>query len=113
MEWGFLSDESAKPGFARFREQPADGFEKVRDVQGLFEQGAHTGTERGEELERARGGDNDGQQWVLGAESLKGVPTVSHRHIKVEDDQVHGESAGDGDRFVAVSGWPDEEPFFR
>ncbi len=107
-----LTDEAAEPVLGGFGEEAADGEEQMWDIKGFLEQRTDAGAQGGEELVGARGGDDDGQERMLGAETFEGVPTVPDRHVEVEDDQVHRKGFGDDEGFVAVGGGEDEEAFF-
>ncbi len=107
-----LADEPAEPVRGGFGQQAADGDKKVRDIERLFQERAHARTQGGKKLIRAPGGDDDGQEWLLGAETFEGVPAVLEGHIEVEDHEIHRKGLGDDERFVAVGGREDEETFF-
>jgi len=102
MEFCFLAGQPRQFLIGRFRQQFCHRSQQRRDVHRFFEQRAGTGTECREELVRARGGDDNGNQWVVRGQLRKRIPPIPDRHIQVEQHQINWQGVGKIKRLLAV-----------
>ena len=102
MEFCFLAGQPRQFLIGRFRQQFCHRSQQRRDVHWFFEQRAGTGAECREELVRARGGDDNGNQWVVRGQLRKRIPPIPDRHIQVEQHQINWQGVGKIKRLLAV-----------
>src|SRR5260370_18395782 len=104
-EFAFLPGQAGQALLGGFRQKVLHRSEQRRDVYRLLQERPRAGAEGSEELIRARGGDDDGNERMHAGELLKGIPTVLDRHVQVEQREVNRQPASEIKRLLSVLAW--------